>query len=237
MAIAQERISFYTTSTVSNLLGGEMSGTAKTVFTRIRSARLLPVVVLDDVLQAVPLAKALVAGGLPVAEVTFRTAAAADSIRRMVAEVPGILVGAGTVLSKDNVDAAKAAGATFLVSPGFNPIVVAAAQDADLPIVPGVNNPTGVEQAMSFGLDAVKFFPAEPTGGVPFLKALAGPYGGMRYVPTGGIGPKNLKDYLAFPAVLACGGSWMVDTKLVREGRFDEIERLTAEAVALARSA
>lgn len=214
-----------------------MSEAANAVVTRIRSARLLPVVVLDDVSQAVPLAKALVAGGLPVAEVTFRTAAAADSIRRMVAEVPGILVGAGTVLSKDNVEAAKAAGATFLVSPGFNPVVVASAQDAGLPIVPGVNNPTGVEQAMSFGLDAVKFFPAEPTGGVPFLKALAGPYGGMRYVPTGGIGPKNLKDYLALPAVLACGGSWMVDPKLVREGRFDEIERLTAEAVALARSA
>jgi 2-dehydro-3-deoxyphosphogluconate aldolase/(4S)-4-hydroxy-2-oxoglutarate aldolase len=106
-----------------------------------------------------------------------------------------------------------------------------------MPIVPGVNNPTGVEQAMAFGLDAVKFFPAEPSGGVPFLKALTGPYGGMRYVPTGGIGTRNLKDYLALPAVLACGGSWMVDPGMVRAGRFDEIERLTAEAVSLARSA
>lgn len=207
------------------------------VVTRIGSARLLPVVVVDEVSQAVPLAKALVAGGLPVAEVTFRTAAAAEAMRRMVDEVPGLLVGAGTVLSADNVRSARQAGARFLVSPGFNPAVVAAAQDAGLPIVPGVNNPTGVEQAMSFGLDAVKFFPAEPSGGVLFLKALAGPYGGMRYVPTGGIGPSNLKDYLALPAVLACGGSWMVDPKLVREGRFDEIERLTAEAVTLARSA
>jgi len=214
-----------------------MSEAATGVLAQIKSARLLPVVVVDEVAQAVPLANALVAGGLPVAEVTFRTAAAVGVIRRMVDEVPGLLVGAGTVLSTDNVRAAKEAGASFLVSPGFNPAVVAAARDAGLPILPGVNNPTGVEQAMSFGLDAVKFFPAEPSGGVPFLKALSGPYGGMRYVPTGGIGPKNLKDYLALPAVLACGGSWMVDPKLVRAGRFDEVERLTAEAVALARSA
>lgn len=214
-----------------------MSGASEAILATIRSGRLLPVVVIDDVSQAVPLARALVEGGLPFAEVTFRTAAAAEAIRRIAAEVPEILLGAGTVLSQDNVRAAKAAGAKFLVSPGFNPAVVAAAQDAGLPIVPGVNNPTGVEQAMSFGLDAVKFFPAEPTGGVPFLKALIGPYGGMRYVPTGGIGPKNLKDYLALPAVIACGGSWMVDPKLMREGRFDEIARLTAEAVALARTA
>jgi 2-dehydro-3-deoxyphosphogluconate aldolase / (4S)-4-hydroxy-2-oxoglutarate aldolase len=214
-----------------------MSRPAEDVQDRIRAVRLLPVVVVDEAAQAVPLARALVAGGLPVAEVTFRTAAAAEAIRRISAEVPGILLGAGTVLSVDQVMAAKAAGASFLVTPGFNPAVVEAALAEGLPIVPGINNPTGVEQAMSYALTAVKFFPAEPTGGVPFLKALTGPYGGMRFVPTGGIGPTNLASYLALPAVLACGGSWMVEPSLIRAGRFDEITSLTAEAVALAKSA
>jgi 2-dehydro-3-deoxyphosphogluconate aldolase/(4S)-4-hydroxy-2-oxoglutarate aldolase len=206
------------------------------VLDRIHAARLLPVLVVDEASDAVPLAKALAAGGLPVAEVTFRTEAAAEAIRRVVAEVPDALVGAGTVLTVDQVRAAKAVGATFLVTPGFNPAVVAAAADEGLPIVPGVNNPTGVEQAMAAGLSAVKFFPAEPTGGVPFLKALMGPYRAMRFVPTGGIGPKNLADYLALPAVLACGGSWMVEPSLVRAGRFEDVQRMTAEAVALAKS-
>jgi 2-dehydro-3-deoxyphosphogluconate aldolase/(4S)-4-hydroxy-2-oxoglutarate aldolase len=203
----------------------------------IAAARLLPVVVLDDPAQAVPLAQALIAGGLPVAEVTFRTAAAAEAIRRIAAEVPGLLLGAGTVLTVAQVQQAYDAGARFLVTPGFNPAVVAAAQDLGLPIVPGINNPTGVEQAMAHGLDLVKFFPAEPSGGVPFLKALGGPYGDMRFIPTGGIGPKNLGSYLALPAVLACGGSWMVEPALIRSGRFDEITALTAEAVALTRPA
>lgn len=206
------------------------------VLDRIKDARLLPVVVVDEAAQAVPLARALVAGGLPVAEVTFRTDAAAEAIRRIVAEVPDALVGAGTVLTGDQVRAAKAAGASFLVTPGFNPAIVAAAAEVGLTIVPGVNNPTGVEQAMAAGLSAVKFFPAEPSGGVPFLKALMGPYRTMRFVPTGGIGPKNLRDYLALPAVLACGGSWMVEPALIRAGRFDEVQRMTAEAVALAKS-
>lgn len=204
---------------------------------RIGAARLLPVVVLDDPMQAVPLALALIAGGLPVAEVTFRTDAAAESIRRIAAEVPGILLGAGTVLTAAQVRQAHQAGASFLVTPGFNPAVVAAAQELGLPIVPGINNPSGVEQAMAHGLDLVKFFPAEPSGGVPFLKALGGPYGGMRFIPTGGIGPKNLGSYLALPAVLACGGSWMVEPATIRSGRFDMISALTAEAVALARPA
>jgi 2-dehydro-3-deoxyphosphogluconate aldolase/(4S)-4-hydroxy-2-oxoglutarate aldolase len=214
-----------------------VSNASQDLHQRIRSARLLPVVVLDDPSQAVPLARALFAGGLPVAEVTFRTAAAGEAIRRIASEVPDMLLGAGTVLSVDNVKAAKAAGATFLVTPGFNPSVVQAAMDEGLPIVPGINNPTGVEQAMSFGLSAVKFFPAEPSGGVNFLKALSGPYPGMRYVPTGGISTTNLASYLALPAVLACGGSWMVDPKLIREGRYDAIAKLTAEAVAMAQLA
>jgi 2-dehydro-3-deoxyphosphogluconate aldolase / (4S)-4-hydroxy-2-oxoglutarate aldolase len=203
----------------------------------IAAARLLPVVVLDDPAQAVPLARALIAGGLPVAEVTFRTAAAAEAIRRIAAEVPGLLLGAGTVLTVEQVRQAHDAGASFLVTPGYNLAVVAAAQDLGLPIVPGINNPTGVEQAMADGLDLVKFFPAEPSGGVPFLKALGGPYAGMRFIPTGGIGPKNLGSYLALPTVLACGGSWMVEPALIRSGRFDEIIALTAEAVALTRPA
>jgi 2-dehydro-3-deoxyphosphogluconate aldolase/(4S)-4-hydroxy-2-oxoglutarate aldolase len=213
-----------------------MTADAEQIFRRISHARLLPVVVVEDAKDAVPLARALVAGGLPVAEVTFRTDAAAEAIRRIAAEVPDILLGAGTVLTPQHVGAAKAAGATFLVTPGYNPDVVKAAADEGLPIVPGVNNPTGVEQAMAAGLSAVKFFPAEPTGGVPFLKALMGPYSGMRFIPTGGIGLKNLLDYLALKAVLACGGSWMVDPALVRAGRFDEVQRLTAQAVALAQS-
>lgn len=214
-----------------------MSVAEQDIQRRIREARLLPVIVVDVPEQAVPLARALVAGGLPVAEVTFRTAAAGEAIRRIAAEVPEMLLGAGTVLSTQTVGDARAAGATFLVTPGFNEAVVQAAHDAGLPIVPGINNPTGVEQAMSFGLSAVKFFPAEPSGGVAFLKALSGPYPGMRYVPTGGINAGNLTSYLALPSVLACGGSWMVEPKLVRDGRFDVITQLAAEAVALARSA
>ena len=213
-----------------------MTFEAEPIFAKIRQTRLLPVVVVDDAADAVPLARALVAGGLPVAEVTFRTDAANEAIRRIAAEVPDCLLGAGTVLTPQQVKAAKAAGARFLVTPGYNPSVVQAAADEGLPIVPGVNNPTGVEQAMAAGMSAVKFFPAEPTGGVPFLKALMGPYVGMHFIPTGGIGPKNLKDYLALKVVLACGGSWMVDPALVRAGRYDEVQRLTAEAVALAKS-
>jgi 2-dehydro-3-deoxyphosphogluconate aldolase/(4S)-4-hydroxy-2-oxoglutarate aldolase len=193
--------------------------------------------VIEQAADAVPLAKALLAGGLGVAEITFRTAAASEALSRIRDEVPNMLLGAGTVLTQSHLLAARDAGAQFIVTPGFNPAIVEASQSAGLPIVPGVNNPTGVEQAMSLGLKTVKFFPAEPSGGVPFIKALSGPYPEIRFVPTGGIGPGNLANYLALQAVVACGGSWMVDTKLVRDGRFDEITRLTAEAVALAGSA
>ncbi len=202
---------------------------------RIAAARLLPVVVLERAEDAVPLARALLEGGLAVAEVTFRTAAAAEAISRIRKDAPDMLVGAGTVLTREQLADAGAAGAQFVVTPGLNPAIVEAAQVAGLPIVPGVNNPTGVEQAMSYGLETVKFFPAEPSGGISFIKALTGPYPGMRFVPTGGIGPGNLGSYLAVPAVLACGGSWMVDAKLIRDGNFEEISRLTAEAVALTR--
>lgn len=208
-----------------------------TALEKIARARLLPVVVLERAEDAVPLAKALLAGGLAVAEVTFRSDAAAESIAAIAAEVPDMLVGAGTVLTEAQTLAASNAGAQFLVTPGYNPKVVAAARAAGLPIVPGVNNPTGVEAAMAEGLDTVKFFPAEPTGGVPFLKALSGPYRQMRFIPTGGIGLGNLGSYLSLPSVLACGGSWMVDPKLIAAGEFDEITKLTVAAVEAARAA
>lgn len=207
------------------------------IIDRIGAARLLPVVVLERAEDAVPLARALLAGGLDVAEVTFRSDAAEESIARIAQEVPQMLIGAGTVLTPGQVDHAVGAGAQFLVTPGYNPAVVAQAVARGVPIVPGVNNPTGVETAMSAGLSLVKFFPAGPSGGVPFIKALTGPYGAMRFIPTGGISAANLKEYLALKAVLACGGSWMVEPALIRAGKFDRITELTAEAVALARSA
>ncbi len=211
--------------------------TEQDIIQRINAARLLPVVVLERVEDAVPLAKALLAGGLDVAEVTFRTAAAKDSIHAIAQAVPEILLGAGTVTNVDQLDAAAEAGATFVVTPGFNPDVVRHAQSKGIPIVPGINNPTGVEQAMSHGLNVVKFFPAGPTGGVPFLKALTGPYGDMRFVPTGGVNAGNVSDYLSLSQVVACGGSWMVDPKLIAAGKFDEITKLTATALEAARAA
>lgn len=197
---------------------------------------LLPVVVLDSVKGAVPLAAALETGGLPVAEVTFRTPAAAASIRAISDAKPNVIVGAGTVLTVDQVSQAFDSGAQFLVSPGFNPTVVSKAAELDLPIVPGVNSPTDVEMAMDHGLKVLKFFPAEASGGVAMLKSLAGPYGDVRFIPTGGIGPKNLPDYLSLSNVLACGGSWMVSPRLIAQGNFDEISELTREAVTLAKS-
>lgn len=205
------------------------------IIRRINAARLLPVVVLERAEDAVPLANALLAGGLDVAEVTFRTTAAKAAIQAIAKSVPEILLGAGTVTNTDQLDAAASAGARFIVTPGFNPEVVRHAQAKDIPIVPGINSPTGVEQAMSHGLKVVKFFPAGPTGGVSFLKALTGPYSDMRFVPTGGVSAENVSDYLALPQVVACGGSWMVDPKLIAAGKFDEITQLTASAVKAAR--
>ena len=171
-----------------------------------------PVVVLEDTKDAVPLAKALVEGGLPCAEVTFRTEAAEESIRLMTEQFPEMLVGAGTVLTREQVDAAVAAGAKFIVSPGFDP------------------QPSEVAQAVKRGLKVVKFFPAEPAGGVSMIKAMAAPYVGIKFMPTGGINAKNLEDYLSFDKIICCGGSWMVKGELVNNGEFDKIRELTAEA-------
>lgn len=198
----------------------------------LRAARLVPVVVLDDAADAGPLAAALVAGGLPVAEVTFRTSAAQDSIRAM-ADRNDILVGAGTVLTPEQVDLAVAAGATFVVSPGLSRAVVERCHERGVLALPGAVTATEIQAALELGLTTVKFFPAGTSGGAAAVAALAAPFGGVSFVPTGGIGPTNLHEYLALPSVAAVGGSWMVPRATVRAGDFAEITRLTAEAVAL----
>ena len=200
---------------------------------RILAKRIVPVVVLDSVESAEPLAEALLAGGLDIMEITFRTAAAEASIERIAARFPEILLGAGTLLEKDQVIRAKNAGAVFGLAPGFNPQVVTTASDAGLQFSPGVMTPSEIEGALALGCRLLKFFPAEAAGGVAMLKALAGPYAhtGARFVPTGGISNANLAAYLKLPVVAAIGGSWMVDKTLINEGRWDEITRLTKEAL------
>lgn len=192
---------------------------------------IIPVVVIDDAKDAVPLAKALCEGGLPVAEVTFRTDAAEEAIRLMAEAFPDMLVGAGTVLTTEQVDRAVAAGSKFIVSPGLNPKVVKYCQEKNVPITPGTAKPTDIEMALELGLDVVKFFPAEQNGGLPMIKAMAAPYTKVKFMPTGGISPKNLKSYLDFDKIIACGGSWMVPKDLVAAGDFEAIKNLTREAV------
>ncbi|MCR4961748.1 MAG: bifunctional 4-hydroxy-2-oxoglutarate aldolase/2-dehydro-3-deoxy-phosphogluconate aldolase [Lachnospiraceae bacterium] len=192
---------------------------------------IVPVVVLDDAKDAAPLAEALCKGGLPCAEVTFRTEAAAEAIKNMVAARPEMFVGAGTVLTTEQVDRAVEAGAKFIVSPGLNPKVVKYCQEKGVPVVPGTNNPSNIEAALELGLNVVKFFPAEQSGGIAMIKAMSAPYTGVRFMPTGGVNAKNLNDYLSFDKIIACGGSWMVKKDLVAAGKFDEIEKLTEEAV------
>ena len=205
------------------------------VLSALSTARLVPVVVLDDAADANALASALVAGGLPVAEVTFRTAAAQDSIRAMSAR-GDILVGAGTVLTVAQVDQAVAAGARFVVSPGLSRAVVERCQDKGVLALPGAVTATEVQAALELGITTVKFFPAGTSGGAAAIKALAAPFGDVRFVPTGGVGPKNLAEYLSIPAVAAVGGSWMVPRDLVKSGDFAGIQALTAEAVGLVRA-
>jgi 2-dehydro-3-deoxyphosphogluconate aldolase / (4S)-4-hydroxy-2-oxoglutarate aldolase len=206
---------------------------ATDVLPALSAARLVPVVVLDDAADAEALAGALVAGGLPVAEVTFRTAAAQDSIRAMAAR-GDILVGAGTVLTVTQVDQAVAAGARFVVSPGLSRAVVQRCQEHGVLALPGAVTASEVMAALELGLTTVKFFPAGTSGGAAAIKALAAPFGDVRFVPTGGVGPKNLADYLALPCVAAVGGSWMVPRDRVKASDFAGIQQLTADAVALA---
>jgi 2-dehydro-3-deoxyphosphogluconate aldolase / (4S)-4-hydroxy-2-oxoglutarate aldolase len=205
------------------------------LLSQLSAARLVPVVVLDDAADADALAGALIAGGLPVAEVTFRTAAAQDSIRTM-ADRGDILVGAGTVLTPAQVDQAVAAGARFVVSPGLSRAVVERCQEHGVLAVPGAVTATEVQAALELGVSTVKFFPAGTSGGAAAIKALAAPFGGVSFLPTGGIGPKNLREYLDIPIVTAVGGSWMVPRALIKAGDFAGIQALTADAVALAAS-
>ena len=193
---------------------------------------IVPVVVLDDAKDAAPLAKALCDGGL-----AFRTAAAEESIRIMATEHPEMVVGAGTVLTTEQVDRAVNAGAKFIVSPGLNPKVVKYCLEKGIPVTPGVVTPSEMEQAIELGLEAVKFFPAEPSGGLNMIKAVAAPYTMLKFMPTGGLNPQNVTSYLQYDKIFACGGSWMVKGNLVKEGAFDEITRLTKEAVELVRTA
>ena len=201
---------------------------------RFAELGVVPVVVLEDAKDAAPLAKALVEGGLPCAEVTFRTAAAEESIRIMASEYPDMFVGAGTVLTIVQVDRAVAAGAKFIVSPGFDHEIVDFCLSKDISVYPGVITPSEVAQAVKRGLKVVKFFPAEQFGGVATIKAMAAPYVGLKFMPTGGVNAKNLENYLSCDKTVACGGSWMVKGDLVKAGKFDEIKSLTEEAVKLA---
>lgn len=197
----------------------------KTIEQRLRDTRIVPVIAINDVAQAVPLAKVLVENGLPCAEVTFRTDAAAESIRLMREAYPELLIGAGTVLTTEQVDIAIDAGVDFIVSPGLNPTTVKYCQQLGVTIVPGVNNPSLVEQAMEMGLKTLKFFPAEPSGGVAMLKALSAVYP-VNFMPTGGVSPANVDSYLALKSVVACGGTWMVPTDKMDKGDWEGIGEL-----------
>jgi 2-dehydro-3-deoxyphosphogluconate aldolase/(4S)-4-hydroxy-2-oxoglutarate aldolase len=192
---------------------------------------IIPVIKIDDPGKAVPLAKALIAGGIPCAEITFRTAQGEEAIRRITAEVPESLVGAGTVLTTDQVDRALRAGAKFIVSPGYNPRVVNYCLEKGIPVTPGCSNPSDFEQALEAGLEVVKFFPAEQSGGIEYIKAVAAPYTSLKFIPTGGINAGNIGKYLAYDRILACGGTWMVGADLINAGDFDKITALSKEAL------
>lgn len=208
----------------------------KSMEEQFKEVGVVPVVVLNDAKDALPLAEALVEGGLPCAEVTFRTDAAEESIRLMAEKYPDMLVGAGTVLTIDQVDRAVGAGAKFIVSPGFDPEIVDYCISKEIPVFPGCITPSEVAQAVKRGLKVVKFFPAEQAGGVAMIKAMAAPYTMVKFMPTGGISTKNLRSYLECDKILCCGGSWMVKGDLVKAGEFDKIRELTAEAKKLADS-
>ena len=203
------------------------------IFEQFSKIGIIPVVVLDDPKDAASLAKALCENGLPCAEVTFRTAAAEESIRIMSKEFPDMLVGAGTVLTKEQVDRAIDAGAKFIVSPGLNPRIVQYCLDKSIPITPGTQTPSETEQALELGLKVVKFFPAEPAGGLNMIKAVAAPYTELKFMPTGGINAKNVRDYLAYSKIIACGGSWMVKKDLITAGKWDELAALVKEAAGI----
>lgn len=203
------------------------------IFERIGEYKLVPVVKIERAKDAKALGESLLAGGLPVAEITFRTNAAEEAISIMTQEFPQILVGAGTVLTVEKVDQAVAAGARFIVAPGFNPRVVDHCLKLNIPIIPGINSPSQVEMGLERGLPVLKYFPAEASGGLKLLKAMAAVYSNVQFVPTGGIDARNLLSYLAYDRVIACGGTWFVKDELISSGQFLEITRLTQEAITL----
>ncbi|MDR1253269.1 MAG: bifunctional 4-hydroxy-2-oxoglutarate aldolase/2-dehydro-3-deoxy-phosphogluconate aldolase [Treponema sp.] len=192
---------------------------------------IVPVIKIDDPEKAVPLARALKTGGIPVAEITFRTAQGEAAIRRISREVPDIILGAGTVLSTEQVDRALDSGAQFIVSPGFNSRVVGHALKKGIPVIPGCSSPSDIEQALEAELEVVKFFPAEQAGGIEYIKAVSAPYSSVRFIPTGGINANNLAKYTAFNKILACGGSWMAASDLINAGNFEKITALCKEAM------
>lgn len=198
---------------------------------QLANLKVIPVIAINRAEDAIPLGKALVENGMPCAEITLRTECAIESIRIMRKEFPDMLIGSGTVLTNEQVDASIEAGVDFIVSPGFNPRTVQYCIDKGVAIVPGVNNPSLVEQAMEMGLRTLKFFPAEPSGGTGMLKALTAVYP-VKFMPTGGVSLKNVDEYLSIPSVLACGGTWMVPTNLIDEGKWDELGKLVRDAVA-----
>ena len=205
----------------------------ETLTPRLQALKIVPVIALERAEDAVSLGAALLQSGIPAAEITFRTAAAIDAIRRLRDAQPEMLIAAGTVLNAAQAKAAQQAGADFIVSPGFNPNTVKACQDLGIAITPGINNPTAIEAALEHGITTVKYFPAEASGGLKMLKALLAPYAMLQVMPTGGIGPNNIRDYLALKNVIACGGSWMVEKTLLDAQNWEEIARLAREAVAL----
>lgn len=207
----------------------------KDLIQKLKEVRIVPVVKIDNPKKAVPLASALIEGGIPCAEVTFRTEGAKEAIKNMHEAYPKMLIGAGTVLNAQQVDEAIEAGATFIVSPGLNPKTVKYCQEKEIPILPGVATASEIEQAIELGLSVVKFFPAEANGGLKALKALSAPYYKMQFMPTGGINESNVKEYLAFDKIIACGGSWMVKDELIESGKFDEIQVLAKKAMEIVR--
>lgn len=210
--------------------------TMEEVLKKVEELKIVPVVVLEREEDAVPLAQALIAGGLPVAEVTFRTAAAAGAIRRMCESFPELLVGAGTILNVEQCKKALEAGAKFIVSPGFSEEVTAYCVEHDVPILPGVCTPTELMRVIHYGLPVAKFFPAAQYGGLKTIKALAAVFPQMRFMPTGGVSEANVREYLSEPKIIAAGGSWMVKGDLIRAGKFAEIEEMTRSAVELVRT-
>lgn len=198
---------------------------------KIKQLKIVPILTIHKLKDVIPVVQALINGGLPVAEVTFRTDVAAEAIKIASREFPGLLLGAGTILTPAQVDEAYSSGAKFMVTPGFNPRVVDYCLKRNIPIIPGLNTPTQIEQALERGIDHVKFFPAEASGGLSFINAIGGPYGTVRFMATGGINNTNLKHYLSNPFIFACGGSWMVKKELINEGRFDDIAQVVKNTI------